>query len=281
MLATHARIIAMLRRQPTPDLRPFVSLLWASEPPRRHAVEMPTSERVLPTGSMHLVFRSSSRVLRICDDRQGNAVDLSTGAVVGGARDRSYLRQFVPDGISVGAELRAGASMALFGVPANELAARHTRLDELWGPDARFACERIFATTDPTRQLDALERILRDRLPRTHGLHPAVATALAGFRESASVHTMVATSGYSHRHFIALFERETGLTPKRFCRVQRFRKLLAQAATLPAKPWTELALDGGYSDQAHFNREFQALAGITPGEYRRAAPRYPHHVPLA
>lgn len=114
-----------------------------------------------------------------------------------------------------------------------------------------------------------------------HGLHPAVAAALAGFRESPDVHAMVAARGYSHRHFIAVFERETGLTPKRFCRVHRFRKLLADAATRPALSWTDLALAHGYSDQSHFNREFRAFAGITPSEYRRAAPRYPHHVPLA
>jgi AraC-like DNA-binding protein len=92
---------------------------------------------------------------------------------------------------------------------------------------------------------------------------------------------MVAASGYSHRHFIAVFEHETGLTPKRFCRVQRFRRLLAHAAARPELSWTELAMAGGYSDQPHFNREFHAFAGITPVEYRRAAPRYPHHVPIA
>ncbi len=271
----------MLQREPTPALRPFVSTLWASDASGVAAAGAMYHERVLPTGNMHLVFRSSMRPLRIFDgpqDRQGNAFDR---AVVGGARASCYLREFAPDGVSVGAELRAGAGMALFGVPACELAMRHTALGDLWGTAAMLAREYIFANADPARQLDAFEAVLAARLPRVRGLHPAVAVALAGFRESSNVDAMVAASGYSHRHFIELFARETGLTPKRFCRVQRFRALLAHAASHPALSWTELAFLGGYSDQSHFNREFHAFAGLTPGGYRRAKPRFPHHVPLA
>ena len=267
----------MLQRELPPALRPCVSMLWASEP----AAGRPTlRERVLPTGRMHLVFRSSTCPLQILDDPRDRRGSTLGHALVGGARADAYLREVPPGGASVGAELRAGACMALFGAPADALAARHTSLENLWGAEATRACDRIFSAPDAARRLDVFTAILGERLPRVHGLHPAVAAALAGFREAQDVRAMVAASGYSHRHFIAVFERETGLTPKRFCRVQRFRTLLAQAASHPALSWTELALASGYSDQPHFNREFRAFAGITPSEYRRAGPRYPHHVPL-
>jgi AraC-like DNA-binding protein len=267
----------MLQREPPPALQPFVGTLWAGEP----AAGGPAfRERVLPTGRMHLVFRSSTHPLRILNDPRGRHDGSFGHAVVGGARGDAYLREMMPGGASVGAELRAGASMALFGVPADVLAERHSPLEDLWGAEAMHACDRIFSLRGASDQLDAFAGVLSARLPRTRGLHPAVAIALAGCRELHGVQAMVAASGYSHRHFIAVFERETGLTPKRFCRVQRFRKLLAHAAAHPALPWTELALAHGYSDQPHFNREFRAFAGITPGAYRHAAPRYPHHVPL-
>ena len=268
----------MLRRAPPPALQAFVSTLWASEPT---ADGLALRERVLPTGRMHLVLRSSAHPLRILDAPNGHRGGSFGHAIVGGVRDGAYLREVLPGGTSIGAELCAGACMALFGVPADALAERHTSLEDLWGPEAMHACDRIFSARGAAAQLDVFAEILSAQLPRVHGLHPAVAAALAQFHESRDVHAMVAASGYSHRHFIAVFERETGLTPKRFCRVQRFRHLLADAATHPAISWTELALAHGYSDQPHFNREFRALAGITPGEYRRAAPRYPHHVPLA
>lgn len=268
----------MLQREPPPVLRPFVSRLWTIEPT---ASGPALRECVLPTARMHLVFRSSAHSLRILDDPRDRRGSNFGHAIVGGARAGAYLREVLPGGASVGAELRAGACMGLFGVPADTLADRHTLLEDLWGAEAMHACDRIFSARGAAARLDAFAEILTARLPRVHGLHPAVATALAGFRESQEVHAVVAASGYSHRHFIAVFERETGLTPKRFSRVQRFRKLLAHAAAHPALSWTELALAHGYSDQPHFNRDFRAFAGMTPGEYRRAAPRYPHHVPLA
>ena len=43
----------------------------------------------------------------------------------------------------------------------------------------------------------------------------------------------------------------------------------------------EVALQAGYSDQPHFNREFKAFAGVSPGRYLRLEPVHPRHVPIA
>jgi AraC-like DNA-binding protein len=40
--------------------------------------------------------------------------------------------------------------------------------------------------------------------------------------------------------------------------------LLRQA---PLPGWAVLALDAGYCDQSHMNREFREFAGLTPTEY--------------
>jgi AraC-like DNA-binding protein len=270
----------MLRRLPGPRLSPFVKLLWASDQAASPWSVAGGRERVLPTGGMHLVFRLSDHPLRLFNDIN-DPIGYRVGhTIVGGARASFYVREISQPVSSVGAQLRPGAAELLFGVPAGELAGRHTPLQDLWGPSAVEARERLSEAGGLQRKLDVFEALLAARLPTVRGLHPAVAQALERFTTTADVRQAVKESGYSHRRFIALFQRGLGLTPKLYCRVLRFQEALEQVAAHTAASLVEVALDVGYSDQAHFNREFREFAGVSPGEYRELAPAFPHHVPI-
>ena len=228
---------------------------------------------------MHLVFRLSEAPVRLFERAQG-AAGRSVGlAVVAGMRDVSYLREGAAAGRTVGVQLHPGVSPLLFGASADELAGRHWALDDFWGVDAARARERLLEVGSVTAQLDLLERLLAARLPRARGLHPAVALALERLGAAVSVGEVVRESGRSHRAFISLFRRTMGVSPKIYCRVQRFQRVIRRLTAEPAAPWADVALDTGYSDQPHFVREFRRLAGITPSEYRALAARG-HHVPL-
>lgn len=58
-------------------------------------------------------------------------------AIVGGARLGYYVRDVAEPVWSVGAELLPGAAPLLLGIPADEIAERHTSLEDLWGSGAR------------------------------------------------------------------------------------------------------------------------------------------------
>jgi len=44
--------------------------------------------------------------------------------------------------------------------------------------------------------------------------------------------------------------------------------------------WAEFAADSGYYDQSHLIREFRAMAGLTPAQYRPVDPGSPNHVAI-
>jgi len=275
----------LLTRIPPPWLSPFVRSMWVSEP-GPGATSTPGAglrEHVLPTGDMHLVFRLGAAPLRVFADAADSEGWTVGHAIVGGARSAFYARETTALSSSVGAQLRPGAAWVLFGTPASALAERHTRLDALWGERAAESALDLFhglATAEA--RMAALEAMLTRRLAqRPHALHPAVAHGLRGLGDGVPVCELVRASGYSHRHFVALFKEAAGLPPKRLQRVLRFQRLLAAlpADTPVPQHWAQLALTIGYSDQSHFIREFRDIAGMSPEAYRRASPGTPNHVP--
>jgi hypothetical protein len=153
----------ILRRPSRPELRALVKTLWVTAPSQNQTVLTACRERVLPTGDMHLAFRLNSplRLFRNVDDNAGHTVG---HAVVGGVRSSFCVKDISGPVSSVGVQLRAGAAGILFGMPAEELAERHTLLDDLWGcHSAMLILDQLISTQSPERRLDLLER--RERPP--------------------------------------------------------------------------------------------------------------------
>lgn len=258
---------------PCAALRPWVCAIWSSDAagPPSHAREW-----VLPNGQIHLAIRLNARVLRLFDNSGAEARGIAD-AVVAGPHDKAYLKEVSETGPSCGVLLRPGAARALLGVAPESLRNRHVALDALWGTRARELVERINLAATSCERVACLQRALVARLQPVHALHPQVAQALRGLAQGARIERLARDAGYSPRRFTTLFDQCIGLPPKRYARLQRF------AGTLPAAaadvPWIEIALASGYSDQAHYAREFRAMAQMSPGEYRRAVPRGLRHVP--
>ena len=70
-------------------------------------------------------------------------------------------------------------------------------------------------------------------------------------------------------HFARLFKNSLGLSPHQYIlqsRVERAKKLIAAAA----KPnLTDIGLQVGFYDQAHFTKAFKRLVGVTPRGFRK------------
>lgn len=73
--------------------------------------------------------------------------------------------------------------------------------------------------------------------------------------------------GYSRRRLSDLFRETVGTSPKLYSRIQRFQQALKLIRKGSKPDLSQIAHLSGYYDQAHFNRDFRALSGITPTEY--------------
>jgi AraC-like DNA-binding protein len=82
------------------------------------------------------------------------------------------------------------------------------------------------------------------------------------------VRALAAEVGWSRKHLAARFHEQVGLAPKALARVLRFRRALRLLGGAGAQR-SDVALRCGYYDQAHFNRDYRAFTGTTPGAWLR------------
>lgn len=66
-----------------------------------------------------------------------------------------------------------------------------------------------------------------------------------------------------------LLRRYLGLTPKWLIQRRRLHEALDRLKH-EDRPLAELAGDLGYTDQAHFSRDFRRVTGYSPGAFARA-----------
>lgn len=99
---------------------------------------------------------------------------------------------------------------------------------------------------------------------------PRLARAADFIRENCtrplSLKDICGEAGLSASHFIRAFKEAYGLTPHAYqlnCRIEFCRLQLRAGHSI-----ADVALAGGFSDQAHLQRTFKRLVAATPGQYQ-------------
>ena len=86
------------------------------------------------------------------------------------------------------------------------------------------------------------------------------------FESDIGLEELAGVAGLSRAHLIRAFRREFFITPHAFqtdMRVRQARRLLREGAAP-----SEVAVQCGFADQAHFTRHFKARTGVTPAVFR-------------
>ena len=270
-----------LRRYiPRPPLSAFLACLWYSEgAPNTHA-----KERLLPNGESAIIFNLCDDPLRIYDAQNIARYNSYGHAVLSGARSDCFVIDTCQQDRVIGIQFRPGGIFPFFRMPASEVEGASFDLDDLWPGHTGEIREQLLSAPSIDGMFATLERCLIARVVRPLELHPAVTYAVERFCRLPQQSRVVGVTervGLSSRRFIQLFHQQVGLTPKTFCRVRRFQRVLHSIHGKQAVDWPQLALDCGYYDQAHFIHDFQAFSGLTPSAYVARATPHLNHVPLA
>jgi AraC-like DNA-binding protein len=249
-------------RRPRPELRDQVRVYTGYV----EEASSPRERRELPTGDVALII-SFGPSLTIRDRRLGSVVERSS--FVAGVHDGYVATQAPGFEYGIEARLTPTGAYTLLGVRMDTLANRAVALDDLLGDRANRLAERLSELPTWEARFDCLDDELKRLLQR--GPRPSASTVwvcdkLVETSGRMTIGALVSELGCTRKHVAERFRREVGVPPKTLARVLRFnratRLLRANNRSLSA-----IALECGYYDQAHFNRDFRDFAGTTPRDF--------------
>ena len=268
------------RYKPSPPLDRLVEVIWVMETPAAPH----SKERLLPDGSVELVFDLGPGRFPIFTNDTLSRREFFHDSVVCGPHSQPFGIHTSTGRSVAGVHFRPGGAYPFLKLPFGELHNQHVGLDAFWGRAAVTRVrERLLEAPTPRTKAKILERQLLTIAAGQPERHPAVAFALNRFHatpEAQKISTVTDQIGISPRHFIDLFRKEVGLTPKLFCRVRRFQQALRQISSGVRIHWPNVALESGYFDQAHFIHDFRAFSSINPSDYLSDYQGHVNHVPV-
>jgi AraC-like DNA-binding protein len=244
---------------PHPILRPHVRRYCGYRERTAH----PIRRRELPSADVTLIFGLGPE-LRLLEPFPARHTSF-----VAGLDDRSAVMEHDGEAAGVEVNLTPLGAHRLFGVSMHVLARRVVELDDVLGREGELLGERLHETPTWPGRFRILDDAIRARIADAPEPSPGVAWAWQRLLATAGrirVGALASELGWSRKRLVVRFREEIGLPPKSLARILRFRRAVRLLERDEDRGFAEVALDCGYYDQAHLNRDFRLLAGSTPSE---------------
>jgi len=279
-----------LERAPHPALTPYIKTLWyAYDPNPVHG-----HQRVLPAGHSQVVI-SLARDYLTDANHPTDPLQHTPPALFLGLYSRYQWIDAIDFAELIGVVFRPGGTLPFFRHASHLFSDRETSLEDLWGASSRSLRDCLREAATPSAKFALLEADLFCRLqkagapfmPRSYrgmggvSRNPVVdftLTAIDRAPHTATIASLTRSIGLSPRRLSQLFREQVGVSPKLYCRIQRFQRAVQSLHRGEDLPWAELALACGYYDQSHFSNDFRAFSGINPSTYTSAQRPWANHL---
>jgi AraC-like DNA-binding protein len=237
------------RYHPAADIAVFVEHVWIVIWDLRG--REPRIQETLPHPSVHLV------------------VEQGRSGIIGVVRGR-FTRVLEHQGRVFGVKFKPGGFHPFFQAPVSRLTNRTVTLRSVFGSAGAAYAAAVLAESDETRLVAIAEAFLRRLAPTRDPTAEALAQIVADIAADRTITTvagLVRRCDCTTRSLQRLFAQYIGVSPKWVIKRYRLHEVVERPTSGDAIDWTQLALELGYFDQAHFIRDFKSIVGRTPGDY--------------
>jgi len=245
------------RHPPAQDLSFFVERYWIVSWDLRG--QEPYVQETLPYPCVNLVFEKDN-------------------TRAWGVERRKFSRLLEDKGRVFGIKFKPGAFYPFVKSPISKFTDGSISFWEAFGIDGRALEEAILAPEDEKEMREIAENFLRERLPeRDENVAEInrIVDYIIAHPEITMVDDVVSRLNLNKRTLQRLFSQYVGVSPKWVIQRYRLHEVAERLADDKAVDCTEMALDLGYFDQAHFIKDFKAIVGWTPAEYAKRVAEVP------
>lgn len=229
-----------------------------------------TVEQLLPDGYQDLIIDLTDEPKYIFDNHSLSRKQKCTDAWFSGTRTKLItIDAGGIDSSMMVIRFNHGAAYHFIHFPITEIKDQVLDSDLIFGDKIKTLRMNVNAAISVTDKLHTAEQFLTHQLLHDE-IPPVITFAVEAIKSNPSTQTIewiANKTGYSQKHFISLFKKHLGVTPKGFQKIQRFQKVVTEIESTRQINWTKLSLDCGYYDQAHFINEFKAYSGYSPKQY--------------
>jgi AraC-like DNA-binding protein len=188
--------------------------------------------------------------------------------VVGPDRTSAF-PELKPGGHIQGLRFRPGAALAWLDTPLSELVGRTMPLTDFWGYKAEAIQARLLELPVPERFSHLVQMLeMHDTGDPPEDIQALFVRLSGADGRRASVRSLAVDIAVGERTLRRRSREHLGYGPKTLERILRFQTFLQCARDLRCDSLANLALQAGYADQSHMNREVKALSTLTPSEIR-------------
>ena len=216
----------------------------------------PFVPETLPHPNVHLVFEGD-------------------GASIAGVHTGRFTTQLKDTGWVFGVKFRPGAFRPYLGRSVASLRDHTVPIGEVFGTQGAALARQVSDYGSDADKAAAIERFLTERMtpsdPNVERVSHIV-DEIAENREILSVEQVVELARLGKRTLQQLFNSYVGVGPKWVINRYRLHEAVERLQAGAQINFTELAMELGYFDQAHFIRDFRKLVGCTPAAYTRRRP---------
>lgn len=169
----------------------------------------------------------------------------------------------------IGVRFHPGGAYQLFGARISDIFGGELALTELGLPGVPLLQQQLLQSQDPLQQIRLIEHWLVQQANRQQA-QSGVIQHFCSNLNTARADAGVLSDAYclSRRQIERKFQQQIGLSPayvRQLHCVKFARRLIAQS---PLRSLTDIGLQSGFYDQAHFIRQFRKITHLTPGQYR-------------